>query len=655
MEVILAKSAGFCFGVNRAVKIVTELVGEGKKVCTLGPIIHNEYMVKKLESEGVRISYSPDDHLENETMVIRSHGVSKAVYNAVANGGDFVDATCPYVSNIHKIVEKASENNETVLIAGDCEHPEVIGISGRVSSRCYVFKDDAELEKLIEKHPEFSQNPLTVVSQTTYNAIKWRKCQKTLKKLCTNAKIFDTICKATALRQQEAEKLSKECDVMIVIGGRNSSNSAKLRDICMSNCKHTYFIESADELPRDAAIYAGKIGVTAGASTPSAIIKEVLILMSEMENTVENTESTVAETENESFEEMLEASMVGSNDQKVKGTVLAVSPTEIQVDINRKHTGFVPSREFSNDPNVDLTKEVKIGDVLDLIILRTNDQEGTVTLSKRRFDAIAGWDKIVEAKESGAILEGKVTEINKGGLVVSCEGIRVFVPASQATLNRVDSLEFMKGTDVKFRIIEINRGRRAVGSIRSVLREERKEKEAEFWQNISVGQVITGTVKTLTSYGAFVDLGGVDGMVHISELSWSRIKHPSEVVNVGDVIDVTVKAIDLEKHKISLGYKKDENNPWKILEDKYPVGTVTKVKIVSMTDYGAFARIIDGIDGLIHISQIADHRIEKPQDVLKIGDEVDVKITDIDFDKKRVSLSIRALLENDEAAAEDAE
>lgn len=650
-QIILAESAGFCFGVNRAVNIVTDMVNDGKKVCTLGPIIHNAQVVSELESRGVRIANAPEDRLDGETMIIRSHGVSRKVYDIVSKG-EYVDATCPYVANIHRIVEQADRDGDVVIIAGDANHPEVIGIAGRTNGKKFVVSDNDELEKLLEFNKNFGQIPLTAVCQTTYNAIKWRKCQKTLKKVCTNAKIFDTICKATALRQQEADKLSKECDMMIVIGGLHSSNTEKLKEICAANCEHTYLIETVAELPIDAVAQAEKIGVTAGASTPPAIIKEVLIAMSEIEK---NINTPVEETE--SFEELLEASLNHSNDQKVKGTVLAVNSSEIQVDIGRKHTGFVPYREYSNDPNADMVAEVKVGDVLDLIIMRTNDQEGTVTLSKRRFDSIAGWDKIVEAKETGVILEGKVTEINKGGVVVTCNGVRVFVPASHATLNRVDSLDFLRGTDVKFRVIEINRGRRAIGSIKLVLREERKANEAEFWNNIAVGQVIRGTVKTLTSYGAFVDLGGVDGMVHVSELSWSRIKHPSEVVSVGDEIEVVVKAIDLEKHKISLGYKKDSDNPRTILAEKYPVGTVVTVKIVSMTDYGAFARVIDGIDGLIHISQISDHRIEKPQDVLKVGQEVQAVIADIDFEKPkpRVSLSIKALLENAENVSEAAD
>ena len=355
------------------------------------------------------------------------------------------------------------------------------------------------------------------------------------------------------------------------------------------------------------------------------------------------------------FEEMLKATESSSNtDQKVKGIVLVVTPTEVQVDIGRKHTGYVSAAEFSSDPNVKLTEAVKVGDELDLIIMKTNDQEGTVMLSKKRFDAIAGWDKVIKAKENNDVVSGVVSDVVKGGIVVFYEGTRVFIPASQATITKGEDLSALKGTTISFRIIEIGQRRREIGSARSVLREQRGEMEEKFWGSVAVGDRFTGTVKSITGYGAFVDLGAVDGMVHISELSWERIKHPSEVVKVGDTIDVYVKAVDTEKHKISLGYKKADENPWEIFKAKYAVGDVAKVTIVSMTAYGAFAKIIPGIDGLIHISQIADRRIEKPADELKVGQVVDAKIVDVDFDKKRVSLSIRALIEK-EAPVEAAE
>ena len=338
------------------------------------------------------------------------------------------------------------------------------------------------------------------------------------------------------------------------------------------------------------------------------------------------------------------------NGKKETGVVVGVTPTEVQVDIGTKHTGYVPLSELTDDPNAKIEDLVKVGDEIELLVVRVNDVEGTVVLSKKRLDAIAGMTKVQEASESGEILEGNVIEAVKGGVIVSTNGVRVFVPASQASLSRVENLEELVKQHVSLKILEckdIGRGRkRIIGSMKAVLKEQRKAQEEEFWKTVEVGKKYTGAVKSLTSYGAFVDLGGVDGMIHISELSWNRIKHPSEVVNVGDVLEVYVKDIDTEKHKISLGYKNEKDNPWEILKNEYPVGTVTKVKIVSITTFGAFAQIIPGIDGLIHISQISSERVNKVSDVLNVGDEVDAKITEIDFDKKRVSLSMRAVNEN---------
>ena len=647
-EIILAKTAGFCFGVDRAVEMVQSLVAEGKRVATLGPIIHNPQLVEELSEKGVRIVESPEEVNPDEVLVLRSHGVPKSVIDRANElKVTYSDATCPFVAKIHKIVAQAGQDGRTVLIAGDREHKEVVGIVGHCLGKVFVFDSPKELENLLESGQISADEPITAVSQTTFNLKLWKKCQKTLKKLYTNAIIFDTICNATSKRQQEAADLASKCDVMIVVGGKHSSNTRKLAQVCAEGCKRTVFIESSKELRKGDIEGAVCIGVVAGASTPSGIIKEVLNTMDEMQALNINDEM--------SFEEMLNATESSSNtDQKVKGYVLAVNATEIQVDIvGRKHTGYVTASEFSSDPNVKLTEAVSVGDELDLIIMRTNDQEGTMMLSKKRFDAIAGWSKVMEAKDSGEVVEGTVADVVKGGVVAFYEGIRVFIPASQATLSRTDSLEDLKGQTLKFRIIEIGPRRRVIGSARSVLKEQKSEAEQKFWENVAVGDRFTGTVKSLTGYGAFVDLGGVDGMVHISELSWERIKHPSEVVAVGDTIEVYIKAIDEEKKKISLGYKKADENPWEIFKSKYAVEDVVNVKIVSMTAYGAFAKIIPGIDGLIHISQIADRRIEKPADELKVGQEVDAKIIDIDLDKKRVSLSIRALIEK-EAPAEEA-
>ena len=664
MKIKLAETAGFCFGVNRAVNTVYELLEQDKKVCTIGPIIHNPQLVEELREKGVHVIDDVSECAEGETLVIRSHGVPKCILDkARAQGNETVDATCPFVSKIHKIVSEASEKGQPILIAGDENHSEVIGIIGHAIGDIYVFSDEKNLEKLIEKHPEFATKELCVVSQTTFNREIWKKSENFLKKVCTNAIVFDTICNATSMRQSEAADLSKQSDVMVVVGGRHSSNTGKLFDVCRNHCPKTYQIETASELKAEWFEPDSQVGVVAGASTPAAIIKEVIKTMSEILQPVEE-QTEVVETVQKSFEEMTdeeacEASINSLNsDQKVQGVVLAVSESEIQVDIGRGLAGYVSAEEYSFDRNANMMEEVKVGDVLDLIIMRTNDQEGTAMLSKRRFEAIAGWDKVVSAKDSREVLTGYVSEVIKGGVIAITNGIKVFIPASQATLTRDESLDELKGKEVSFRIIEIGRRRRAVGSIRSVLREQRKAENAKFWDEIAVGDRFTGVVKSLTSYGAFVDLGGADGMVHVSELSWQRIKNPSEVVLVGDTVEVYVKDVDKEKKKISLGYKKAEDNPWTIFQNNYNVDDVVKATIVSMTTYGAFARVIPGIDGLIHISQIANKHVAKPQDELTVGQEVEAKITAVDFDKKRVSLSIRALLEpevKEEAPAADAE
>lgn len=670
MNIKLAKTAGFCFGVDRAVNMVYSLVESGKSVCTLGPIIHNPQVVEDLRQKGVVSVENPAQTPRGSLLVIRTHGVPKSVLDKIESLGIACEnATCPFVRKIHKIVSEVTENDGVVLIAGDAAHPEVIGIRGYCHGDTYVFNGIAQLEQIICAQPDLLEKKVYAVAQTTFSVKEWQKCVKKIKMVYTNARVFDTICNATEERQAEAVALSKQCDRMLIIGGRESSNTAKLKSVCEANCP-TDLIETAAELRTLNFTGCCNLGVTAGASTPARIIKEVLETMSEILNenntAVEANETAAQETVKEeaaksfdemSFSEALEESLKNMNsDQKVHGVVVGIAPNEIQVDISRKHAGYIPVNEFSNDPNFDPLTEVKVGDELDLIIMKTNDAEGTVMLSKRRYDAIEAWDDIVKAHEEETVLEGTVIDAVRGGVLVNVKGARVFIPASLATASRSDSLEDMVRSTVQFRIIDIDKRRkRAVGSIRAVLKEQRKEAEDKFWAQAEEGQTFTGTVKSLTSYGAFVDIGGVDGMIHISELSWSRIKHPSEVINVGDTVEVYIKALDPEKRKISLGYKKAEDNPWEVLRRDYPVDSVVDAKVVGMTTFGAFAQIIPGIDGLIHISQIADRRIEKPQDVLKVGDEVRVKITDIDFEKKRVSLSMRALLEDAPLADEDAE
>ena len=663
MRVILAKTAGFCFGVDRAVNMAYELANSGARAATLGQLIHNSLVTDDLAAKGVRIISSPAEAQRGETVIIRAHGVAAEVYEELkGTGAEICDATCPFVKKIHLIVAENSGEDTEVFIAGDPNHPEVIGIKGHCKGEVNIFNSEAELDEIIKNDGKNYDKRIIAVSQTTFSQKVWKICKEKIKKYYTNAKIFDTICFATRERQDEAALISKQSDMMIIIGDRHSSNTAKLKAVCSENCD-TYLVERAAELNTINFSHCATVGVTAGASTPSAIIKEVLFAMSEIVNEttniqVEEVPSEVATAEDMDFSAALEESLNNmSTDQRVKGVVMGITPTEIQVDIGRKHAGFVPMDEYSADPNADAAKELKVGDTLDLIIMKTNDAEGTVMLSKRRFDAQKAWTDIIAAEEDGRVLEGTVAEVIKGGILVVSGGVRIFIPASLATERKDEPLEDLLKKTVKFRIIEVNKQRRrAVGSIRAVLKDMRKEAAEAFWAQAEVGQKYHGVVKSMTNYGAFVDIGGVDGMVHISEMSWKRIKNPAEVFSIGQEVDVYIKALDAENKKISLGYRRDEDNPWEILRKNYPEGSVIEAEIVGLTTFGAFARIIPGIDGLIHISQIADRHISKPQDVLTVGDKVTCKITAIDFDKKRVSLSIRALIEPaaEEAAEEEA-
>lgn len=684
-EIKLAKTAGFCFGVNRAVNLVYKLVEDGEKVCTLGPIIHNQQLVEDLKSKGVNDISSPDACADGYKIVIRTHGIEKETLSDISNRGiDYIDATCPFVLKIHRIVSEAEQGTVT-LIAGDSNHPEVKGIRSFCVGSSHVFKNHEELAEIIDKYKIASEKTVICVSQTTFSTEEWKKCEKILKKVCTNCKIFDTICSATSERQAEALALAKECDAMLVIGGRHSSNTCKLKDVC-SEYAPTFLIETAAELADMDFSRFNVVGVTAGASTPSVIIKEVLKTMSEeiKEKEVEATEN-VAETaeaadkavkaaveasaDGETFAEMLEQSFSENDTGKiVKGVVENITPTEVFVDVpGRKQTGVIAREDLSAEPFDKCEDVVSKGDVLDLIILKTNDQDGVLKLSKKLTDSFKGWEDIVKAKENDEVLEGYITAVVRGGVLATVKGTRVFVPASLSGVPKNEELSVLKGTTARFKIIDINeQRRRAVGSIRAVLSEERKKAREEAWAKLEEGMKLTGTVKSLTNYGAFVDIGGIDGMIHISELSWTRIKHPSEVVNVGDQVEVYIKALDQEKKKISLGFKKVEDNPWEILKRDYPVDTViNNAKIVGVTAFGAFATVIPGIEGLIHISEISWNRIKTPADVLKVGDEVNVVITNIDFDKKRVSLSMKQLIErpeegvpelqSDDEAAEEAE
>lgn len=638
-KICTAKTAGFCFGVDRAVKIVYNELDNRNNVVTLGPIIHNKNVVSDLEARGCR-SVALDEVRPEHTVIIRSHGVGRKVYESLSQlGCTVVDATCPFVDRIHKIACEKSESGYTVLIAGDSSHPEVIGIRGHCIGSSFVFVGCEDFENLV-KTENLQSEKVVILAQTTYNKKIWGECRRLAEKLIPEALIYDTICSATAERQKEAAAIAKKSDVMIIVGGKNSSNTHKLKAVCEEYCR-CYLIEDAGELADIDLSGANFIGISAGASTPAYIIKEVQQTMSEMLNNEEEF-NWVEEMENS-----LKPIHIG---KRVTGTVLSTNNSEVYVDLGTKQQGVIPVSELTDDPSKSVEDVVKVGDTIDLIVLKTNDQDGVVTLSKKRVDAALGFEKICAAKEEDSVLTGTVANVVKGGVLVASNGVKVFIPASQAAPRRDYDLNNLLKQTVNFKILEVNEGKqRAVGSIRAVQREEREAAQAKFFETAQAGDVVEGEVKSITDYGVFVDLGGVDGLVRRMDLSWNRIKHPSDVVSVGDKVEVKIKDIDPETKKVSLVYKKDSDNPWEIFKTNYQVGQVVKATIVSITSFGAFAQIISGIDGLIHISQIANQRVDNVADILSVGQEVDAQITEIDLDKKRISLSMRALLTDDDA------
>ncbi len=690
MELVNARTAGFCFGVRRAVRLAEEAAEKFGHCACLGPLIHNADVVKMLESRGVRTVNDVSELKPGEPVIIRSHGVGRSVYEELSRlGCPIIDATCPDVEKIHRLVEEKSREGRVVVIIGERHHPEVAAVRG-FCGESVVLENPEETEKWLREEPGMASKPLTVVSQTTGEQKNFENSVKILKKQCTNCEIFDTICGTTSNRQREAREIASRSDAMIVIGGRNSANTSKLAAVCRECCGKVVLIENASQLDPAELRGAVTVGITAGASTPEWIIKEVNRKMSDEIKTVETVEEntaaqaveekTVETTEvsaepaaeqptqeeqvktevpeaEASFEELLERSIKTLHTgEKVKGVIASVTQTEISVDLGTKQSGYIPISEFTDEPGVNVADVIHVGDEIEAYVMRVNDVEGTVMLSKKRLDSVKNWDSIVEARNSRAVVEGTVVEENKGGIVVNVKGIRVFVPASQSGLPKDAPMTELLKKKVRLIIREVNQPRkRVVGSIRDVIVSERRSKAEATWNEIEVGKHYHGVVKSLTSYGAFVDIGGVDGMVHVSELSWKRIHQPSEVLSVGDEVDVYVISFDKETKKISLGYKDPNENPWVKFTTSFAVGSVTRVRIVKLMTFGAFAEIVPGVDGLIHISQIADRRIGKPDDVLSEGDVVDAKIINIDNDNKKVSLSIRALSETPAPKAQPVE
>ncbi len=642
MKILKTDTIGFCFGVERAVKAVYDILENeelrGRKIFTWGELIHNPDIINELSSKGVTSTENIDDINEGDVVVIRSHGVPSSVIDALkAKKAVVFDETCPKVKKIHKI----ATDSKTLIISGNIEHPEVKGIIGNCKNKFYVVKDIDELKKIV--HNIYSEDEqITFVSQTTFSVEMFEEMKKFISQY-KNITVENTICHSTEERQQQVRDLAQKVDMFIVVGGKNSSNTKKLFDIASQFCE-AYHIESVKELPY--YIKYKKIGLSSGASTPVRAVEEVIFnMISEIDN------KDVIEQDVDFLEALEESLKTIRNGQRVKGIISAINGTEVQVDLGVKYSGIIPTAEFADD------EAPKIGDEIEAFVVKVTDSEGTAQLSKKHLDMVKGLEKINEAYEQKTVLTGKVSEIVKGGLIIAIHGVRVFVPASQATLKKDEDLEPLKNTEVQFRIIEVDEGngrrKRVIGSIRSVLREKRQAEIESFWNSLEEGKKYDGVVKSLTAFGAFVDIGGVDGLVHISDMTWTRVKNPAELVSVGEKVSVIVKSFDKEKKRISLTMKNPDENPWDILKANYNVDDVVEVSVVKLMPYGAFVNVIPGIDGLVHISQISKERLAKVADALTVGQKVNAKITEIDYEAQKINLSIRAAVE--EVAEESAE
>ena len=654
MKIEVAAHAGFCFGVRRSVSAVDGLLASGKRITTLGPVIHNPAVIEGMKARGVVVAEEKEE-VEGDTVVIRAHGAPKSVHDYfLKKGMEVVDTTCPFVERIHRRVQEASAQGIPVLIVGEKEHAEVVGIRGWVEgSDCFIVYSAGEIDAL----PPM-QRACIVAQTTTPQALYDGLCAH-LRERIPECEVFGSICKATVLHQSEARELAARVDVMLVVGGRNSSNTRKLFALCSEICKRTYFIEKAEQVAGIPVTGNEIIGITAGASTPDEIIKEVVTRMSELDKTITPQTDAPVEAQDSAqdsefaaeFEKTLVSIRPG---QTVTGTIVQVTDNEVCVNIGYKSDGLIPVAELINQENH--REAYKVGDEIEVEVVKVNDGEGNVLLSQKNIVSRKNWDALVAKYENNEYVEGVGKDVVKGGLIVDVDGVRTFVPASQLSERYVEKIDQFVGKPMKLKIIEVDKQkRRLVASRKAVLAEESAAAKAAAWEKLEVGTIVHGIVRRLTDFGAFVDIGGVDGLIHITDLSWGRVKHPSDVVKPGDEVDVLVLALDRERERISLGLKQTKPKPWETAQVNYPVGSICEGKVVRIVTFGAFVELEPGLDGLVHISQIAPTRINKVEDVLHVGDMVRVRILDVNPEAKRISLSIRDAAEPAEAENGDME
>ncbi|WP_077367602.1 bifunctional 4-hydroxy-3-methylbut-2-enyl diphosphate reductase/30S ribosomal protein S1 [Anaerosalibacter sp. Marseille-P3206] len=636
MRIIMAENAGFCFGVKRAVEITENVLNQNHddNIFSLGPLIHNSQVVEKYEKKGLKVLENID-HVQNANVIIRAHGVPLKTYEILKdNGNTIIDCTCPHVKAVHKKVAAYNNKGYQVIIVGDKEHAEVIGINGFCNNKAIIINSTEEVEKL----PKL--NKIFIVSQTTNRQEKFNNIIEIIKEKSNEVEIFNSICNATNLRQKSCEKVAKEAEAMIVIGGYHSSNTNKLVEVSKKFCENVFHIETIDDLPLINFKKFNTIGITAGASTPDWIIKEVINKMENMNN--------------EEMIKAIEDSLVRLHrGEIVKGKVIQVTENEVMVNVGYKSDGIITKDELSYDPDIKPEELYNIGDEIDVYVLRLDDGEGNVLLSTKRIESIKSWDDLESAYNNKEKVNCKVTEVVKGGVLAVVEGLNAFIPASLLSTSYVEDLNEYKGKKLIVLVADFDRDKkRIILSRKEVEKEELEERKEKLWNSLEVGKIVEGKVMRLTDFGAFVDIGGDDGLIHISDLAWRRIKHPSEIVKEGQNVEVQILDFNKAKGRISLGLKQTMPEPWEVFMDKYSVGDIVDGTVVNLQDFGAFVKLNVGVDGLLHVSQISNEHVNKPSDVLKLNDKVTVKIIDIKEDDRRISLSIKEIL-NDKAKSEE--
>ena len=631
MEIIVADVYGFCGGVKRAVKMAFDNADKG--VYSYGDLVHNEFVVDELQRKGVE--EIDDTNIENSKVIIRSHGVHKNILDDLKKrNNEIINCVCPKVENIYNIVDNFYEKGYNIVIIGNNRHPEVIGINSRCNDSATIISSLKDI-----KIPD---GKIVVVSQTTSNVDFFENAINVIKDISKDeVLVYNTICNATFKRQESVRNLSKKVDAIIVLGGKKSSNTKKLAEIAKLNCKNVFLIESINDIDLNIFKKFNKIGITAGASTPDSVIKEAV---SRMENF---DKGEMMEAIDNSFKRIRKGEVV-------TGEVLYITDSEVMVNLGYRSDGIISKDELAGGPDVNPQDLYEQGQEIEVYVLKMDDGDGNVVLSTKRVADMKVWDEVEELYNNKENITVTVKNQVKGGLTADYNGLNAFIPASHVSVRFQKDLSKFIGEEFETEIIDFDkRKKRIVLSRKNVLQEELDRVRDEVYENLHEGDVIEGTVQRLTNFGAFVDVGGVDGLIHISELSWNRVKHPQDVVSPGDVVNVQVLNVDKEKNRIALGLKQTMEKPWDVFTNEVKVGDVVKGKVVNLLDFGAFVRLEQGVDGLLHVSQISREHVEKPQDKLSIGEEVTVKVTDIDEENQKISLSIKALIEPEEKEKEE--